>query len=110
MRPIRSSPDVTLTELSLAFSSVMKRVNAFEHHQIKREKQSTQERMSQLIEHLSDGRIFEFSELFQAKEGKTGALVTFLALLELNKEQRIELSQDQLLAPIYVRKKAQSHG
>jgi catechol 2,3-dioxygenase-like lactoylglutathione lyase family enzyme len=41
--------------------------------------------------------------LFEASEGRRGVVVTFLALLELAKEQLVEIVQEAALAPIYLK-------
>ena len=45
----------------------------------------------------------EFKDLFDAKEGRLGVTVTFLAILELMKESLIEVVQSEAFAPIHVR-------
>ena len=42
-------------------------------------------------------------QLFEAKEGKAGVVVTFLAILELVKEKLLELVQAQPYANIHVK-------
>jgi segregation and condensation protein A len=48
-----------------------------------------------------------FYELFSVKEGRLGVVVTFMAILELLKQKMIELVQDSVFAPIYVRQYAE---
>lgn len=114
VKPIRLLPGVELKELGLAFAQVLKRASSFEHHHIEREAFSTRERMSQILAALQGKEFVEFASLFQAEEGKAGAVVTFMAILELCKEQLLELTQVEVLTPIYVRlQRAQSedcHG
>jgi segregation and condensation protein A len=43
-----------------------------------------------------------FSELFTAEEGRAGAVVSFVAVLELVKSQLITLTQNEPFSPIYV--------
>ena len=45
----------------------------------------------------------EFNRFFNLDEGRSGVIVTFLALLELIKEHVIELVQSESFAPIYVK-------
>ena len=52
---------------------------------------------------LGDGEFHRFEKLFDASEGTRGVVVTFLAMLELAKEQLIEIVQEESLAPIYVK-------
>jgi len=96
---------VDLQELVLALQSVMKRAKAFEDHHIEREKLSTRERMSLIIDTLSSaGDTFvRFESLFEVKEGRAGVVVTFLAILELLKDGIITVVQAEQFGPIRVR-------
>ncbi len=105
VQPARIQPAVGLDELALAFAGILKRASNFESHQVEREALSTRERMSLILERLSDDSFVDFAELFTVEEGKAGVVVTFLAILELTKEQLIDLMQNALLSPIYVRRK-----
>ncbi|MFC3096006.1 segregation/condensation protein A [Alteromonas sediminis] len=103
--PDRPLPDVTLQELILAFSRAMKRAEAFEHHQIAREKLSTRERMSSILQTLQQHegeRFVTFDKLFMPEEGKAGVVVSFLAILELIKEHLISLVQTGPFAPLHI--------
>lgn len=95
-------PEVSLAELSLALARVMQLVNVQSHHQVTREALSTRERMSAVLERLSQVQQLDFIELFDLSEGKAGVVVSFLAILELNKEGLIRLMQAEAYSRIYV--------
>ncbi|MCO4798257.1 MAG: segregation/condensation protein A [Colwelliaceae bacterium] len=100
--------DVDLSELVEALQGVLKRSQAFEHHHIARESLSTRERMSAILAKLSkldENTFIEFEFLFELSEGRQGVVVTFLAILELLKEQLIECQQVQTYGNIHVRLK-----
>jgi len=105
-------PDVDFNELLNALNGVMKRSAAFEHHHIKKEVLSTRERMTAILAQLSkvtnEQPFFEFSQLFNVNEGKTGVVVTFLAILELIKESLIECVQSQVYGQLQVKLKVVS--
>ncbi|GGM02179.1 segregation and condensation protein A [Pseudomonas asuensis] len=96
-------PDVSLNELMLAMSEVMRRADLFESHQVSRETLSTRERMSDVLERLKGGHFVPFIALFTVEEGRIGVVVTFMAVLELVKESLIELVQNEPFAAIHVR-------
>jgi len=99
-------PDVDLQEVLLAFARLMKRSDMLVHHQVSREPLSIRERMSQVLDYLSKAdNYLAFDALFDLTEGRQGLVVTFMALLELVKEQLVELVQTQLFAMIHVRLK-----
>ncbi len=96
-------PDVSLEELLLSMAEVLRRSDMFESHQVTREQLSTRERMSEVLERLKGGAFVPFVSLFLAEEGKLGVVVTFMAVLELIKEQLVELVQNEAFGPIHVR-------
>jgi len=100
-------PEVSLEELLMSMADVLRRSDMFESHQVSREALSTRERMSQVLERLRGGGFVPFVELFGAEEGKLGVVVTFMAILELVKEQLIELVQNDAFAAIHVRARAE---
>lgn len=102
----RAAPDVDLRELLLALQGVLQRADLFSSHHVEREKLSTRERMSAILAALPDDRFIKFESLFTLEEGRLGVVVTFLAMLELVKEQLIEVVQADVLEPIHVRARA----
>lgn len=105
----RLHPDVDLREVLLALQDVLHRADMFESHQVTREKLSTRERMTQVLERLSHDRFVPFVALFTYEEGRLGVVVTFLAILELVKESLVELVQSEACGPIHVRARAAAH-
>ncbi|MFM5352567.1 segregation and condensation protein A [Aeromonas dhakensis] len=95
------APDVSLVELALYMQSVVKRATHFEHHQIRREQIPTRVRMAEILARLSLGQTLRLEQVLRAEEGRMGVLVTFLALLELCKEQLIWILQAEPLGPIH---------
>ncbi|WP_394752813.1 segregation and condensation protein A [Crenothrix sp.] len=90
---IRPLPDIQLKEMLLAFQDVLKRGDLVSHHHISREPLSVRERMSSILDSLRGVDDMLFSQLFLKKEGRSGVVVSFLAILELSKERLIEIIQ-----------------
>ncbi|KPZ52358.1 MULTISPECIES: ScpA family protein [unclassified Pseudoalteromonas] len=94
-------PELELKDLMLALSDVMARAKTFEHHQVTAEALSTRERMSQILAQLSNAKkALPFSDLFTLSEGRSGVVVSFIAMLELIKEGLIsclQVSPDSLI-------------
>tara|TARA_R110001632_G_scaffold146171_1_gene263093 strand:+ start:28643 stop:29503 length:861 start_codon:yes stop_codon:yes gene_type:complete len=105
--PIKILPKINLQELVVSFQNVMQRASAFEHHQIAPEALSTRERMALILEKLNSELFTGFDCLYKTSEGRAGVVVTFLAILELCKEQLIELVQSEPLANIHIKLKAE---
>jgi segregation and condensation protein A len=99
----RPLPDIQLKEMLLAFQDVLKRVEQLSHHHITKEPLSVRERMSAILENLKGADSLLFSQLFLRKEGRQGAVVSFLAILELCKEGIIDIFQPQPYAELRVR-------
>ncbi|MCW8091410.1 segregation and condensation protein A [Alteromonas sp. ASW11-130] len=103
IQPIKIQPHVELQELVLAFSQAMKRAAAFEHHTIEREALSTRERMAAILAALNAHEFSPMESLFAVSEGKPGVVVSFLAILELIKEQLIVCIQAGPYSKIHVK-------
>jgi segregation and condensation protein A len=96
---VRVPPPVDLREMLLALRDVLKRADMFSRHAITREALSVRQRMGELLGKLADGSFHVFESLFNVEEGRIGVVVTFLSLLELAKEQLLEIVQDDGSAP-----------
>jgi len=102
-------PDIELKDLMLALSDVMARAKTFEHHQITAEVLSTRERMSQILQQLSKANsAVVFNALFTPDEGRSGVVVSFIAMLELIKEGLVTCLQVSPESLIYVSLSEQS--
>ena len=96
-------PDVSLDALLEAFRDVLRRADMFADHSIEREPLSVRERMSKVLERAQIDRFIVFHDFFTATEGRAGAIVTLVAILELLKEALIEIVQNAERDPIYVK-------
>ena len=94
---------VELNDLILALSEVISRAEMFDSHQIQFETLSTRERMTSILDKVSDGKFFKFDQLFSVQEGRLGVVVTFLAIMELIKERLIDVVQNETFGSIHVR-------
>ncbi len=99
----RPLPTVDLHEILLAMAEVMKRAEMFAHHHVQREPLSVRQRMSEVLERLTAEHFTEFPRLFRLEEGRRGVVVTLIAVLELLKQQMIELIQTEAFATIHVK-------
>lgn len=99
-------PEVDLREMLLALQGVLRRADLFTSHHVEKERLSTRERMSSILAALPGDRFVGFETLFTRVEGRLGVVVTFLAMLELIKEELIEIVQTEVFGPIHVRARA----
>lgn len=100
---IRVPPKVELGEILAALKDVMGRAELFSRHQIEVEPLSVRERMSRILTALRGNPYMEFHHLFDPQEGRMGVVVSFLALMELTREQLVDLVQNEPFGQIYVK-------
>ena len=95
---IRLHPKVEMSAILIAFQEVIRRTDQLSHHHIQKEPLSVLERMSKILECLQHSEKKPFFSLFSQQEGKGGAVVSLLAILELTREGLIELVQPEALS------------
>ena len=96
-------PDVDADELRAAWADILKRAKLNQHHHITREQLSVREHMSIVLRTLQGRRFALFEDLFDVTRGPQVLVVTFIAMLELARENLLEVTQAEAFAPIYVR-------
>jgi segregation and condensation protein A len=98
--PERPPPQVAARDLALAFAALIQRSALFIHHTIRGEILSIRERMSAVLARL-DGASgpLTLDTLWTRQECRLGLVVTFLAVLELIREQRVTAHQSDPAAP-----------
>jgi len=99
----RPQPEIDLRELLMAFKDAMARAEMYTHHRIQREALSVRERMSKVLERISAEDFTDYRTLFTIEEGRRGVVVTLLAILELVKEQLIDMVQSEPFSPIHIK-------
>jgi len=96
-------PDVELADLQAAWRDIVQRAKLVQRHKISREELSVREHMGLVLRALQGRQFAPFEELFDPARGAPVLVVTFIALLELARENLVELTQAEAYAPIYVR-------
>lgn len=100
---VQNLPQLHIDELAKAFQDVLRRAALVASHQVKRETLSIRERMTNILDNISQQREISFTRLFTVQEGRMGVVVTFIAILELLKQSMIEMFQDSPFGQIHVR-------
>ncbi len=99
----RAHPSVDLKEVLIALGDVLKRAELQQHHAVSTEGLSVRQRMSDVLARVNNhAGLVPFTSLFDLAEGRSGVVVTFLALMELVREALVDLVQSGPFAPIYV--------
>jgi len=99
----KQQPDVSMDSLLRVFAEVLARADMYTHHRIQREALSVRERMTMVLDKINADDFIDFKELFAVEEGRGGVIVALLAILELLKESLIEMVQNEINGPIYVK-------
>jgi len=104
--PPEIKASVSLQQLVKAYQNVMDRADANQHMKVSREMLSMRERMTSILTRLQDKEYLSFEELFTQAEGRLGVVVTFIALLELFRDDMLVVVQTEPLAPIHIKRAA----
>ena len=97
-------PDVAPDDLRAAWAGLVARAKVNRHHLVTREQLSVRGEMSRLLKMLEPSHYAEFTTLFAPHADVAHLIVTFLALLELAREELIGIAQAEPYAPIYVQR------
>ncbi len=99
----QKEPDVAVDTLLRVFAEVLARADMYTHHRIQREALSVRERMTMVLDKINAEDFTDFKELFAVEEGRGGVIVALLAILELLKSSLIEMVQNEINGPIYIK-------
>ena len=101
--PPVQQPDVSLDELVNAFKNVVELAALNQGFSVEREVLSVRERMTKILSGVSKKEFLRFEEIFEVREGRMGLVVSFIAILELLKENMLVAVQADRFAPIHLR-------
>lgn len=104
--PPQVQAEVGLQQLVKAYQNVMERMEVNKHMLVSREMLSMRERMTHILQRLQAQDYLRFEELFTDQEGRMGVVVTFIALLELFRDDMLVVIQNEPLAPIHIKRAA----
>jgi segregation and condensation protein A len=101
--PVVRLPAVTAEQLAEAFRRVLAEVGRFQHLHVTRETLSVRERMTRILNALSERGFARFEELFDPAEGRMGVVVSFIAILELAKDNMLVIVQNEPFSPLHLK-------
>ena len=96
-------PEVNLEGLAIAFRRVIEHAQHLKALNITREVLSVRERMTRILNTLQTQNFVRFESLFDKSEGRMGLVVTFIAVLELVKDEIVIVVQNEPFASLHVR-------
>ena len=104
--PPKEETPVDLEDLVTAMRSAMLSAARREHLQMVPETFSVRERMTQILERVRSGEYVSLQEFFSPDEGRKGLVVSFIAVLELVRDNVLAVTQNEPFAPIHVKVKS----
>ncbi len=96
---------IEILDLIKAFEQIIKRHNIDEEKlldEIQREEITIEESMDKIIKKISNNKKIKFTDLFEENTIKSNIIITFLAVLELNKLKIIKIKQDKNFGIIFL--------
>jgi segregation and condensation protein A len=96
---------IDLEKLVIVFHKLMEQTKFLTPHDVKKEFLSVREKMTKILNVLDNDDYIDFKILLDAKEGKSGLIVSFLAILELIKLALIDCVQANNNSTIFVKLK-----
>jgi segregation and condensation protein A len=96
-------PNVSSEDLRHAWLTLLARARQNAHHKIRREELSVREQMTNVLRKLRNGEFQPFENLFDLEGGIPQVVVTFIAILQLAKDNLVEITQTETLGNLYVR-------
>ncbi len=96
-------PAVSVEDLRQAWLGLLARAKQNAHHKVRREELSVREQMTHVLRRLQHGEFESFENLFDLSGGVPRLVVTFIAVLQLAKDDLVEITQTETLGNIYVR-------
>jgi segregation and condensation protein A len=96
--------DVTLFELSSLFKNLLKNIPEPKYYEVEKIDVSIQEQRIYIMNQLEGKSRLGFRELVQELNNKLEVIVTFLAILEMVKLDKIKLTQSDVFKEIYLTK------
>jgi segregation and condensation protein A len=95
--------EASLFDLLAAFKSVLSRKKDIEVYEVEAPRRSVEERMTEILDALAGRKGVRFISLFGEQSSRSDLVVTFLAILELIRLQRIRVSQRKEFGAITLR-------
>ena len=101
---ILDNSDVTLFDLVAAFKKIVETQTKVTIHRIEEMDVSLEEQIQFVLDMVEKKGEIEFSQLFKKKQERMVMIVTFIALLELMKQQKIKAVQAQVFGQIIIKR------
>ena len=99
---------VTLFDLVMAFRTAMDNMPKVTHHEVQMVKVTIEEQSDFIMQRIQQNKLVLFKDLMNEIKEKIIIIVTFIALLDLVKTGKIEVSQSDIYDDIRIRPKTET--
>ena len=101
--PVKIEARATVNDLVVAFRNVLERNERNQHYALSREGLTVREKMTSILDRIKSSRQLRFEDLFDFNEGKLGLVVSFMAILELVRDDMLVVIQNEPYSPIHIK-------
>ena len=101
--PVKVESRASLNDLVSAFRNIIERSEMNRKFVIGKEGLTVREKMTHILDKIRTTRFLRFEDFFDPQEGKAGLVVSFMAILELVRDDMLVVMQNEPFAPIHVK-------
>jgi segregation and condensation protein A len=101
--PVKVESRASLNDLVVAFRNVVERSDLNQNFHIGADGLTVREKMTSILDRIRTRRFLNFEDLFSPEEGRLGLVVSFMAILELVRDDTLVIVQNEPFAPIHLK-------
>ena len=101
--PVKLEARASLNDLVVAFRNIIDRSELNQNFFIGKEGLTVREKMTHILDRIRGRKMLGFEELFNPEEGRLGLVVCFMAILELVRDDTLQIVQNEPYAPIHLK-------
>ena len=101
--PVQVKSRASLNDLVLAFRNVIERSDLNKKFQIGKEGLTVRQKMTHILDRIRSGQFLRFEDLFDPGEGRPGLVVSFVAVLEMIRDDTLVVVQNEPFSPIHLK-------
>ncbi len=100
---VKIESQASLNDLVVAFRNVLERLEANQQLAFGKEKLTVREKMTDILDRMHITQLIRFEDLFDSQEGKAGLVVSFVAILELVRNDMLIVMQNEPFMSIHLK-------
>lgn len=100
---VKVEPRASLNDLTVAFRNILERLELNKHLYFGRERLTVREKMTYILDRIRTTNFLRFEDLFDPREGKLGLVVSFMAILELARDDMLIVMQNEPFMPVHLK-------